>query len=172
LKAVLATLILAILTVTQAHADEHGTDARAFMDRLRDFKQTCTAEICELPNEVKLIYSVEKALKNVDPTISSLTKIAWEQAQVWADTILEGDFHAAGDTRLDAVYTLYKDGEFLGYRITYSEKAWNTSECTYNGTPNSLASCPEGRIIESSYVSPTLKTFVADENQFAVFLPN
>ena len=97
-------------------------------------------------------------------------QLAVQQASIWSDTILEGDFEAAGDTRLDRVQGVYLGGQLLAYRLTFSETAWSTSQCNYNPADKStLQSCTPGRIVESMYVTPDLKAFERDEGNFAHF---
>ena len=97
-------------------------------------------------------------------------QLAVQQASIWSDTILEGDFEAAGDTRLDRVQGVYLGGKLLAYRLTFSETAWSTSQCNYNPSDKStLESCAPGRIVESMFVSPDLKAFERDEGNFAHF---
>lgn len=93
-----------------------------------------------------------------------------EQAQVWGDTILEGDYVSDGHTQVDQVVALYKDNVLQNYKFTYSEKAWMISDCDYNiALPESLKSCVSGRIIESSYSSPDFKKIDRDVTEYAQF---
>lgn len=163
-------LLTSVFVFSAAQADRRGSDARQFMPLLKDFVQSCSEQICQAPNQIKQIYSNQDNAVLVSDQLERLKAIAWEQAQVWADTILEGDFQAEGDTRLDAVYALYRNDELVAYRIVYSEKAWNTADCDFDGVRRkSIQTCPVGRIVEASYISPSLKTYVIDENQFAEF---
>ena len=102
--------------------------------------------------------------------VLNLNKLAFSQAQIWGDTILEGDFTADGRTQLDSIMVIYQQGRVIGYAITYSEKAWYTGKCAY--IPRnfaSLASCQEGRIVEQSFVTANMDDIARDENQFADF---
>ena len=161
-----------IFIFSTAHADKHGVDAREFITELKSFVQTCTGLTCQAPNEIRKIYSHDDQNVVISDMVQTLTQIAWDQAQVWGDTILEGDYQAAGNTRLDAIFALYRENKLVAYRIVYSEDAWNTSECNFNGGKKSLGACQAGRIVEASFVSPSLKTYVTDENQFAEFVAN
>jgi len=97
---------------------------------------------------------------------------AVEQAQIWGDTILEGEYTADGNTRLDTVIAIRNNQTVIGYGIRYSEKAWYTGDCSYSSTnPQSLRSCREGRIQEVSFVSTDLMEAEVDQNQFADFTP-
>ena len=99
-----------------------------------------------------------------------MQEIAFEQAQIWADTILEGDYVADGKTRIDRIFRLYKNNQFLAYMLTYSEKAWDTGTCAYDGLHvSTLQGCTEGRIVETSFVSPDFKEFFYNEKTYAKF---
>ncbi len=98
-----------------------------------------------------------------------LSKIAEEQAQIWADTILEGDYIAENDVNVDAIATVQMNAVFLGYRITYSSLAVETSNCDADAD---LAACVHGRIVESTFVAPSLDSWVRDAQHLAEFVPN
>jgi len=102
-----------------------------------------------------------------------LSRRAHDQAQIWGDTILEGDFAADGKTDLDEVTVIRSSQKVLGYRITYSERAWFTGNCSYRShIPQSLQNCAEGRILEKAFVATDLSHSQVDENQFAEFVAN
>jgi hypothetical protein len=99
-----------------------------------------------------------------------LKSVALDLAQIWEDTILEGDYTADGKTILDQVLIIKKDGLVIGYSITYSEHAWFTGNCNYDySNPSTLQSCQAGRISETTFVSSDLNTKETDQNQFADF---
>lgn len=102
----------------------------------------------------------------------TLINLASDQAQIWGDTILEGDYAADGKTQLDAVVLIKKQSTLIGYSIRYSERAWYTGDCNYTyNNPQSLKKCREGRIHEVSFVSTDMSHAEVDENQFAEFVP-
>lgn len=104
------------------------------------------------------------------PLYKALFAAAFDQAQIWGDTILEGDYAADGKVKLDSIMVIKRGAKVLGYAITYSERAWYVGECTYvRNNPSSLSSCEEGRIQETSFVSDDLKQVEVDQNQFADF---
>lgn len=105
------------------------------------------------------------------PVNSMLTflKIASAQAQIWGDTILEGDYAASNDTQIDHIDALTRLGAVIAYRIVYSQQAWNTSTCSYTGRPKELDQCEEGRIREASFVSPDLLSWLRDPKAYADF---
>jgi hypothetical protein len=102
--------------------------------------------------------------------VAALGEIASEQAGIWGDTILEGDYLADGKTRLDRIEGLFHGDQLLAYRIRYSERAWYTGDCN-PGVDRSRASCQEGRIAEASFVWPSLREWTVDDRAWAEFLP-
>lgn len=102
---------------------------------------------------------------------AKLYQIAYSQAQIWGDTILEGDYASEGKVTLDAVTLIRSQTKVIGYRIRYSERAWFVGDCAYTyNNPNTLKACPEGRIYESSFISTDLSDVEVDKNQFADFV--
>lgn len=102
--------------------------------------------------------------------VEKLKAVAIEQAYIWGDTILGGDFHADGETKLQKIALITKDGKPFAYRIWYFENAWDTSECEFDGiNDNSLATCTPGIILESSIVALNLKYAITDYNNAANF---
>lgn len=147
------------------------TSSAAFDKTAAAFSISCNETECDPPYAKIVIYD---HLKNTSlrkkEILSKLSTIAIKQAQIWADTILEGDYVAEGNTRVDRVTLLSEKGKSVGYLVTYSEKAWNISDCLYDGLrPDSLAGCVSGRIVESSYVSLDFSRYFYDEKTAAVF---
>lgn len=160
--------LLSILTLglsTVARADAMGSGSEVFQDQMSVYQASCKKE-CRYPFTTKVVQS-----SSLDPAaLRSLKDIAIDQAQIWADTILEGDYHSDGDTRLDLILAIYENGSFLGYKITYSEKAWYVGDCSFSySNLSTLARCEEGRIHESSFVSPDFNSYFRDETDFANF---
>ena len=136
---------------------------KSFEDVAIQFSVSCVKDDCDKP--------FSKTVIEPDGRMKSYFRIiAKKQAQIWGDTILEGDYIAAGDTRLDQVRELRINDKPVGYLITYSEKAWNISDCAYDGLhPDTLNECVSGRIVESSYVSPDLSKYFYDDTTCATF---
>ena len=105
------------------------------------------------------------------PVRDRMLMIAKDQAEIWGDTILEGDYETDGVVRLDLIEAVTRGFDVIAYRITYSARAWDTSTCIYiSGRPETLAGCVEGRIVESAYVTPGLDRWVSDVTHLAVFV--
>jgi len=157
--------------IGNVYADARGAGADDFFNQIQTYRKACAVG-CTAP------FKNEDAFSSQDPVHSHLAKeiqetlktVAVDQAQIWADTILEGDYFADGNTRLDQVTLIFKDDKFIGYHIVYSERAWYTGECNFNGDDEQqLKDCLEGRIQESAYVSPDFKTYFRDEDSLADF---
>lgn len=174
MKSLLSVVVfLSTVLGANAFADASGPGEKAFYQTIKNHKQACAGDVCSAP------FKAEDAFSADEPEQSSLAvdvqavlkNVAIRQAQVWGDTILEGDYQADGHTRLDVVTFLYKNNSLIGYRISYSERAWYTGECDFNGDDEeTLKDCTEGRIFESSYVSPDFKTYFRDEDDLADFV--
>jgi hypothetical protein len=110
----------------------------------------------------------------IDPDlIFKAQKSSWELSQIWGDTILEGDFYALNRTRLDTLEELSHNLKVIGYRVTYSQKAWMTAHCSYDPEDiATLANCVPGRIYESGFLSINFKESFRDENAMAEFIEN
>ena len=141
-----------------AKADRIPTEARPWAAEVR---------LASRSGQVQL-GPVDLATNAIPPDVrTQLGKIADEQAQIWADTILEGDYVAENAVNVDTVETVQVNTVFLGYRITYSSVAFDTSDCDARAN---IAACRRGKIVESTFVAPTLDTWVRDEKHMAEFV--
>lgn len=167
----LIAAVLGVWTPVLSLADQMGPQGDKFYEEAAHFENACkNAPTCKAPYRRQVVYSVTEGKNKISQDLQkSLQKIAFEQAQIWGDTILEGDYVADGNTRLDEVTAYYKSNKIVGYKIQYSEKAWYTGDCNYDGKQESLKECRQGRISEVSYVSPDLMTYFSDEERYAQF---
>ena len=161
--------IFLILQAPQVFAE--NINPIRFIHETAQISKLCDAEDrCPSPYDIRNTYRLSLNQNIESDLLKAMTRIAKTQAQVWADTILEGDFVADGYTRLDRIDEIYKHNILIGYRITYSEKAWDTSDCSYDGIRDStLVDCTPGRIVESSYVTPDWKYYFYDDKTGARF---
>ncbi len=168
---ILFSLVL-LMSPNLSWADKMGPNGDKFYEAAARFEGACGQQTeCRPPFSRKVLYSQKSRVNKLSDSVRvDLKAVVDYQTQIWGDTILEGDYVASGRPRLDEVIAYYRDSELQGYKMRYSEKAWYTGECAYNGTRASLANCKEGRIAETSYVSPDMETFFSDEEQFAQFL--
>lgn len=167
---IMLAAVLGILTSSLAFADKMGPNGDKFYEAAAKFENACPQGVCKAPYSLVLVYNQSTSLNKLEiETRDSLKKIAVEQAQAWGDDTLEGDYFAAGRTRLDKVVAYYRGKNLVGYKIQYSEKAWYVGDCKFDGTRESLKKCKEGRIGEGSYVSPDHLTYFSDEERHAEF---
>jgi hypothetical protein len=154
---VISILIGLFMQVSHAEASMGPGPTKNFVNEVDLLNQNCQGLKCKNPYTIVVLYrrSARADFGGLDMKSKYvLMRVAYEQAQIWGDTILEGDFVADGKTRLDEVQALYKNKTLIGYKITYSERAWFTADCSYDGIhKETLRGCTEGRILEASYVS-------------------
>lgn len=165
-----ASTVLGVLISSLAFADQMGPNGDKFYEEAAHYENSCQEGVCNLPYSEQVVFDLERDVNKLPPTEQeSLRNVAFDQAQIWGDTILEGDYVADGQTRLDKVLAFYKDNQLVGYKIQYSEKAWYTGDCNYDGKEESLNNCQDGRIEEGSYVSADMQTYISDEERYAEF---
>lgn len=162
---ILLTLTSLLLFATPSFAGIPTNELKQLRENIEGLNRACARGTCKAPFE-----KVE--LANLPPEqIAPFQEIATDLAQVWSDTILEGDYHADGKTYVDSITALYIDGKIFAYRIHYFERAWYVGNCEFNPeNPESLSLCDEGRITESSYVSADFKLFMRDPSGFVDFI--
>jgi hypothetical protein len=161
LFSLLTALVLLVLPFgATAHADRVDSESRPWVDTVR-----------------KAVRANEVAFETIDPVANlvapqariRLEEISFDQAQIWADTILEGEYLAESEVRVDSIEIARVGELFLGYRITYSSVAYETMDCD---SARQLESCVAGRIVESTFVSPNLESWIRDDRHLADFFAN
>lgn len=93
---------------------------------------------------------------------------------LWPDTILEGPFYVQYRVRMDRIERLLRNHEAIGYRIVFSDKAWNIDHCkpkTPGDREPSFRNCATGRIKDAGFVLNDLRAF-RDESVIAAFQPD
>lgn len=167
LKCLMSLVTPLIFCVVSASAEERTHSHMSLSDLVRFISISCKSNVTVCRNGLSRVEL--RALP--EPLNSRLSQVAYDQAQIWADTILEGDYVAEGPTQLGQVYQYTLNGQVVAYHITYSEKAWDVSECAYDGLrSSSLTDCRAGRIVESSYVSADFIEAEQDEKNYAHFV--
>ena len=166
-------LFLAMTLSLTAHADEYGADAKPFQKQIDEAVQDCSFGNCN-PGvfSSRELYTSDSPKKTSLKTaeVAAFQKIAEQQSYIWMDTVLEGPYTTDGKTVLDNITAIFKNKKLIGYRISYSEKAWNTETCEYDSeNEDSLKDCDQGLISEGTWVSPALTTFFRDEDAIADF---
>ncbi len=160
--AALVALLTALTAIGQAKADDIGNTAFAqTVEMLNQNPQSVQIETVFDKNCAQSILSKDDILQ--------MTNVAKSQTEIWGDTILEGVYEADGQTEVDRVDALMVNARLVAYRVVYSQRAWDTSTCTYTDLA-SLAHCQDGRIEEASFVSTNLTSWTHDPKQLAVFL--
>lgn len=157
------TMAMTMAMARTAKADTVGVDFREFKASVDSFRAACAKHatcVTEVFDVRKLYDGVSKD-PSINPVFRQLHSIAGSQIQIWADTILEDEFVTEGRLRLDHVLGIYQDGQLIAYRLIYSQKAWRVDG---HGMKEE-----EGRITEATYASPTLESWIRDDDAFARF---
>lgn len=170
-KLMLSLLVAANLISINAFADKQFVGANKFYDLIADYKTVCKPNECIKPYREVVIYDEHiRDLFLSKYELMKLQRIAGKQAYIWIDTVLQGDFHADGKTVLEEVIAIFKGSSLVAYKIDYSENAWYIGACNWDRESDAgLASCPAGKIHESSYVSPDFKTYIRNDDDIAAF---
>ena len=169
MKTLISLLILAASLSTQM-----AMAAQDFQKQVLEAQRSCPRLNCPTTS-VQVIPYTSSELRMIPRELrSQLKNLAINFAnEIWPDTILEGSYQSADHYRIDGLEKVLIKGEQVGYRITYSDKAWNTDTCNYDPLiPGSLADCQTGRITESAFISLDLQTTLRDEAAWATFSPD
>lgn len=163
----LALLALGVVLSSTAFADKRGPDYDRFESDIQSLHKVCEeyeAETCLAAGYSKKTLFTTSGRES-DPGLrshlSAFVQIANHQSNIWADTILEGDYEAEVPERIDVIEGIYRGEQLIAYRLIYSAKAWLVN-------PDGSREL-EGRIVEASFVSPAFSSWMRDENAYATF---
>jgi hypothetical protein len=167
-----ALMLLVFTFSITAPADHRYPGARAFTKLIEEYKVACISSPCQKPFKTNVLYREN----SVHPSLLSrsqlriLDRVAKEQAKIWADTILEGDYVSDGNTVLEKVVGIYRNNTLVAYKISYAERGWDISSCGYEQkNPGTRENCPEGIIRETSFVSTNFENYVRNHDDIADF---
>lgn len=168
-------LIIALILGTSAfvpsvHAETTATEdavLKSLKRELRKAQKSCPKLDCPTQNlQVDTLTSAQVRELGVEKR-ARLRQVAKAMAlELWPDTVLEGPYHVQFRMRLDHIEFLLRGGERVGYRLTFSDKSWNTDDCRPKASrsENQLQSCETGRIHDAGFVLNDLKTTTRDES--------
>lgn len=133
--------------------------AREFRQAVRDAYKTCGSLQCA-SLQMQVHEADDSGLQPLPTNVmNGLDDVAFDLAQIWGDTILEGDYEAEESIQLERIEVVHIRGELAGFRITYSAKAFDHA--------NKIS----GLIRESGFTTADgVKSFVDPEGR-AQFLP-
>lgn len=139
---------------------------------------------------IKKVYAVIEAgngtIKDVDPKslnskqFAGLLKAANEEADIWYDTILEGDYmlNSDADVEVAALSKYYSaSGEFVAYHAIIQHAAYDVGSCDLDWEEENQenmneflkGNCTPGYISSGIFVSPDFKLHFRDENAIEDF---
>jgi hypothetical protein len=113
---------------------------------------------------------------------TELLKAAQAEANIWYDTILEGDYALDSQAALTLSFVekiLTAKGEFVAYRIGLSHAAFDTGSCETDWDFEMddeaayreylVGNCTAGHIFSAVFVSPNYEHHFRDENSIEDF---
>lgn len=88
---------------------------------------------------------------------------------IWPDTIHEGPYYSKFNIRLERqdIQMLTVDGQWVGFRVGYSDKAWDMDHCDPMTEPESkqdLNNCRSGRIYDRGFITKDFGIAFRDES--------
>lgn len=168
MKAVLIFLMLFVALGTKAQLLNSGEE----FHRLVLLNQSrCPLLSCpSLSLQMRTLSTLE-VIKLDSQTQKYLKMVADEMSQIWGDSILEADYFSDDESEIEQIQTLSQGSSLLGYRITYSAQAFDTSSCDFRTEDRtSFLKCQPGKIIESTFVSADFMRFFQDSYAPATFV--
>lgn len=156
-------ILITFLSFGFAHAD--------FKAKITSAQHSCPGLTCR-DQSIQAVAMTGDEMKNLKlKTSQKLELAAWDLAQIWGDTILEGDYVAHDDVHIDKLEKVMEGPQHIGYRVTYSSLAWDISDCNYEPEqPHTREDCVPGRIVERGFVSMNLISKFRDETRMAEFV--
>ncbi|UXR64804.1 hypothetical protein EZJ49_00860 [Bdellovibrio bacteriovorus] len=138
---------------------------------------------------IKKVYAVTEAnngrSEDVDPEtltsrqIDGLMKAANAEADIWYDTILEGDYmlNSEAEVEVAALSKYYSaSGEFVAYRAIIQHAAYDVGSCDIDWEEDQdkmdqflKGNCTPGYISSGIFISPDFKFHFRDENAIEDF---
>lgn len=169
-KKVPGLILIFLFAAMNSFADNYFVGSRQFMELMENYKQSCN-EVCQKPFHQIVLYKhgKENLVLLSKSELKAFKKIANNQAYIWIDTILEDNYHADGDTKIEEIVGVFRSGDLVGYKVRYFEKAWYIGGCRYDGDVSTLSRCLPGVIKETSFVSTDFKTYVRNNDEIATF---
>lgn len=165
-----AFLVLSLVFLTGAKAFSMPADQ--FEDAIIEAQKKCPHLNCHESRVIAVEVSESEYRKIEKDDRLKIKNLVIRQAEdLWGDTILEGPYENLGRYRIDSVQKILIDGALSGYRVTYSDRAWDTDTCNYDPTDKkTLKNCTSGRIVESAFVDVGLTKVYRDLEAMAQFI--
>lgn len=172
---ILATSLISTTLVSNAAAETENSaiqlsitadaELKSLKRKVRLEQKTCPALDC--PNLTLKVEALSRGeVRELGPELrAKLRQISKNMAlEIWPDTILEGPYHVQFRMRLDRIERFLQNGEPIGYRLSFSDKAWNTDRCRPGAAnlPESqkYKQCDTGRVYDAGFVlNDLLRTF-------------
>ena len=167
------TLTIATLTLlmTILLASRSVLAASKFEMQVRSAQKSCPTLACS-KSTLQLRKLTGDELRRLSPaTLKSLKEVGnYVSRTLWPDTILEGPFYVQFQIRVEKVERVIEKGSAIGWRVTYSDQAWNIDTCNFDErNMKTLEKCEAGRIFESAFADNNFSSVFRDDNAYATY---
>lgn len=163
--------LFSLLFLTLFSLGAFAMDEQGFSAKLYDILESKQYKITELePGSL------------TSQQVSKLLNAANEETEIWADTILEGNYVLATGSKVELVgveKVLSPSAEFLAYRIVFQQAAYDLNNCDVDWDladrdPKAFdaaiaENCGYGHIVGAAFVSPDFKYHFRDYNAIEEF---
>jgi hypothetical protein len=147
--------------------------AQDFTTVTEDIAKRCDFEAGTCSSE----YTARVLVRENNKTIfKRFDRAAKRMSTTWADTILEGDYYAYGDTKASRALEISRAGKIVAYQLEIYEEAIETGEEGCRRDENTsedawlyFGTCLHGRIYEVNYLSPDFQEDAVDYERYATF---
>jgi len=166
---VFVSFVFSFLLLGVAHAEEPSFEQRVQNEQRRCPRLNCPS------GQVWVVHMSDHDQRAIPAANRSQIKnlIQMMVHESWTDTIQQGDLKIFDRLRMDQYEKLMVDQKHVGYRVTFSEKAWDLTTCSYQAQNlDSLSTCATGRIQQSVFISLDGRTLFSDESDWARFIPD
>jgi hypothetical protein len=150
---------------------------RAFATKMEFLRSKCDLKgyACDYPY-LQAVFELDMAKKFTE--YKRAQQMTYDLTDDWLDTIYEGDYVNNGEFFVKRIAQLMKKNEdgtivVLGYYMTYGDPAiWvGGRSCLWNDRTQKYSNCPEGEILESSFISPDWRFVHQSKGDEEIFYP-
>lgn len=146
----------------------------SFSSIVRDQQANCPKLNCTNSSITLKKLSTEEFYELKSEVRAQLAKVGADIADnIWSDTILEGPFYNQNQVRLEAVEVVMHQNRAIGWRVTYSDRAWDIESCAFDSKDlSTLEKCDSGHIVESAFSSFDFTEEFRDDESSARYYPD
>lgn len=165
------SLFLSVLFLTAMAPLSFANASDVFQRRVEDVQTRCPRLNCPAENIWVVTFPASEQKKlTKDEKTTMKNEILQLVGDMWPSSILQSTLKNSNRLRIDKIEKLVVEGKHAGYRVSYSDKAWELNTCQYDANnPDSLKDCKTGRIFESAFMSLDFAETFPDAQALATF---